>query len=369
MKFIIKRSKAAEAVKTCMSVVTGRHTLPVLSCLLVEAKDGEVRFTATDLDRRIEFRVPAEVKKPGSAALSARLLSSILSKSAGDDVAIDINEKLKTSVKCGDSSFSFPGLPTAEFPAADAMSGGAIVEMPSAEWAAMSGSVAWAASDNEMRYTMMGTHLTEEKGNLALVATNGASLSMAWLQDSSDDAEKYPGVIIPTETMRAIAAITEQAETIHLRIGTEAISVSCGGVTLTSKLIEGNYPQYRQVIPVRDRSRMTVVRVPVREFIEALDRASLVVDTKMPSVILNISEGKMVIAGDNKTSESTSSASLPVTIEGPPVQIALSAPKLQAPFRTWDQQEIEMEIEDGMSPLILRAPGRQFVLMPIRIQA
>lgn len=348
-------------MKMCMAVVTGRTTLPILSCLLVEAKDGEVRFLASDLDRWMECRVPAEVTKAGATALSARILIGIFAK--GDEATVEVDEKLKATIRCGGSTFKFPGLNAKEMPEPESIDGGGFVELASSEWLEASGAVKWAASSDTNRMTICGTYLTEDDNRLKLVATDGSRLSHSITENGS-----FPGTaIVPTDTMNAINLVAGLGDVLRLSVGEGLISAACEGARITSKLIHGDYPNWRQVIPART-SNATTVRIAVKPFLEAIDRASIMIDSKSPGVLLTVTDGRVDISVQKEDSESDSSVE--AMTSGPDAKVYVSGPKLAEPLRNWDADDVEMEIQGEMLPVLIYAPQRsEYVLMPMRFMS
>lgn len=363
MKFAIDRSSAMEAVKLCSAVIRGSSTLPVLSCVLIQAKGEEITFLSSDLDRWIECRVPAKIEKPGTVALNARLLSAILAKGEAPEVSITIDGKLKAQVKCGGSSYSFPGITAAEFPEIPEEPTLESLEMSADDWLSAARSVAWAASNEPTRMTLCGTLVTQQNGNLLLVATDGKRLA----QTLTDTPGMNRDAIIPTDTMKILNSITSTGDVLFFSLGDSMIVATCGTSKVVSKLIEGFYPNYRQVIPNREGQRnLTHIQIPARAFLESIERVSFMVSDGRPGVTISVTEDHTTLSVDG--TDNTSKTSIAAEAKGPNQKLCASAQFLAEPFRNWDADTIEMEIEDSMSPVMLRAGANQYVLMPIRVQ-
>ena len=361
MKFTIKRSDAAEAVKKCMSVAGKGRTLPILSCILIDAKDGEVTMTASDLDRWVICRVPAEVKESGGACLAGRLLSGIFS--SGESASVEVNAKMKAIIDCGGSITRTSALAADEMPAVPNVGAGEGITMDASAWIEAFLNVSWAASTEVGRTNVQGTLIVPDGESLVFVATDGRRLCKT-VADCKGVLES--SISVPADTMAAINSIAGNGGELTIHAVSGMVMASCGNDVITSKLIEEYYPNYKAVIPDYSGQKTTKVRIPSKAFVEKLDRVAMVSTQDSDSVTLDISTGIVAMSAKSKDGDATSS--IEVMVDGNPVVAAFRGGFLGQPFRKWDASEIEMEIIDGMSPMVLTSGDTICVIMPMRVQ-
>jgi len=357
MKFTVKRSAASAAIKKCLAVTNGRMTLPILSCIQISATDGEVVMTATDLDRWIVCRVPAEVSKPGSHCLSGKLLSGIFS--SGDEATVEVDSKLKAAINCGGSKFRFSALKGDEMPEVPSVASKGGLTMTADAWLESSKAVAWAASNDPGRYALNGTLLEQDGETVSFVATDGNRLSKTEVECTGTLAES---IIIPTSTMAMLNIIADNAGDLAITVSENMLKAECGGDLLFSKLVIANYPNYKSVIPRWENEGTTKVKIPVKAFTEKLDQISLLTTDNSPSVRLGISPGTLAMSSGDDAGDASSS--LEVEVDGHSLEIAFSSILLGHPFRRWSADEIEMETLDEKSPGLLRSGSSLYLILP-----
>lgn len=360
MKFTIKNKDAAEALKKCVAVSGVRSTLPILSCVRIEVANGEASIIASDLDRYVLCKIPAEIEKPGAVALSARLLSGILSK--GDESTFEIDAKHKATIKSGGSTFRVAGLRADEFPETPKMKGGTILTMSADEWLQASRAVKWASSTEETRYTMNGVLVTVSDGKLLFVATDGRRLAKSWADFEGGAALSE---IIPSDTIRAIDSLADGGGVLSLQFAEGFVSADCGGDSVISKLIEGQYPNWRQVIPNWTGQKTTRVQMPSKAFVEAIDSVAIVHSKGSSSIKLEVTAKGIDLFAQAENDDASSSAAAEVS--GPGLVIAFATTFLRDPFRNWEDESLEIEMIDPMSPALIRNARSEYVLMPMRV--
>lgn len=359
MKFTIDRSAAHEALKKCIAVSTGKSTLPILSCVLIEAGDGQITLSATDLDTYIACTVPAKVETTGIAALPRKMLFSILSK--GDEVSIEVDAKHKAIIRSGGSVFKISGVNPGEWPDAPKAPDADLVTMDAHDWLSASRAVKWAASTDAARPGLCGTHIHPQDGKLVFVATNGTVLSR-----SVTETEGNISCTLLTQSMDAIDSIADGGGALHLRVSDRIIHAECTGCTVFSKVVDYPYPNYRNVIPDWKGKKTTRIKMPVKAFLESLERVSIVLGGNHLRADLDIAPGSVAITA--KGIEDEASGSVEAEISGPDLSIGLSPSRLSDPFRRWGSEYLELEAMDNMSPMMVRGGSHEFVIMPMKIQ-
>lgn len=252
MKFVADRGTLLPALKRAASVAPRANTIPILGHCLIEARKDRVTIAATDLYRAIVVSLEAEVGTPGRATVDVRLLSQFVAGLAdGGQVEISLADHL-VKVRGGRARASFPALEPGDFPQMTPIGPTASLALEGKAFAAQLGSVGNAQSNEETRYYLNGVYLHRRAAReLVAVATNGHVLARTVLA-VAEDLPEFPGAIVPRETVAELVALAEEAGTIALEISATMLRAEAGDTVLTSKLIDGTFPDYEKVIPPAD---------------------------------------------------------------------------------------------------------------------
>lgn len=358
MKFTIQIKDVSEALKKCSAAQTGRSTLPILSCIKLDADADGLRLTATDLDRWISCKVPAQVTKPGSVALSYRLLAGILTGSGS--ATFDVSDKHKAIICAGSSTYRISGLAGDELPALPDLRKTKTFTIPSEEWLRGSLAVKWAASADPGRMALCGTLMECRDSKVSLVATGGNQLSKTEL---AVDVDFNAEAIIPTSSMTLIDAIATDDGPLAFCIDDSTLAVENGSDIIITKLIEMNYPNFRQVIPDL-REMKTTCTLHAKPFLDSLDRVAIVGTSTSPSAKLDMRDGTISVT---MKADDEATAIQPAEITGEPLLIALNPRLLRNPFRSWDAESLTLQFIDAMSPIVIVNDRNTYVLMPMRV--
>jgi len=367
MKFRISKEKFLEGLQQVQNVVSSRATLPILSNVLLEVKGGHVQMTTTDLDVVVSGRVEAdEVEDAGSTTLPVRRLATIVRELPANDIDVSVNDENAASMRCGNSFFKILGLPADDFPPTPALED--VKEFKLSAQTLRDGlkKVAYAISTDETRYVLNGVYCQFKDSKLTLVATDGRRLAM------TDTDIEFPesmecNVIVPTKAVNELQRLLKEGPDkteIRVRIGAKQIGFEMNNNLLISKLIEGNYPNFRQVIPGAAKYRVSVER---EAFLQAVQRVSLLAQEKSNSVKINFSrEGLEITANSADIGEARES--MAVKYNGPDMAIAFNPEYLMAPFRNLDSDEVHLDLIDEVSPGVVRINTPfLYVLMPMRV--
>lgn len=358
MKFTVQNKTISDALKKCSGAMTGRSTLPILSCIQLEAVEDGLRLTSTDLDRWVICSIPAEVTKPGIAKLSFRLLSQILS--GPGSASIEIDSKNKALITIGDSRFRVQGLAD-EFPAPPEIVSGPKSTISPADWISATASVKWAVFFGEGRDILTGVFLDFLGTSLDLIATDGTQLAKATVPTDGDLTAQ---VVCPAATIEMINSIAAADAPMNFQIRDNLLTVTNGPDVVISKMIEGGYPNYRQVIP-QYGPNITRASINCKTTIEALDKVSIVSkDISTAGVTIDIGEDDIEFS---LKAEDEATSKMMAGIHGKPVKIKVNPRKLRNPLRTWGVESLELEIDDPLSPICIRHESRLYVVMPMRV--
>ncbi|HVZ90580.1 MAG TPA: DNA polymerase III subunit beta, partial [Rhizomicrobium sp.] len=328
MKINVERGAFLKALNHVQSVVERRNTIPILSNVMIEAAKGRLKLTATDLDIEIQETLPADVLRNGAATAPAHMLYDIVRKlPEGAQVQAELltAEGGRLAVSAGSSRFELACLPKEDFPQ---MSAGALphrFRLAADDLKRIIDRTRFAISTEETRFYLNGIYLHAAKDGktsaLRAAATDGHRLARFEL-DMPDGAADIPGVIIPRKTVAELRRLLDDADgAIELSLSDTKIQFNFNGLELTSKLIDGTFPDYQRVIPT---SNDKVLSVESREFAQSVDRVSTISADKTRAVKLNISKDKVTLSVVNPES-GTATEELGATYSASPIEIGFNA--------------------------------------------
>ena len=377
MKLTIERGALLKSLGHVQNVVERRNTIPILSNVLLEAGTNALGLTATDMDLTIIERVPVSVGNGGAATVPAHTLYDIVRKlPEGSQVEIDGGgEGAQATVRAGRSKFSLPTLPREDFPAT---AGGELphrFSVSAKDLRSLIDRSRFAISTEETRYYLNGIylHVVEGKGpdakgtpQLRAVATDGHRLARVEME-MPKGAQGMPGVIVPRKTVAELRKLIEETEEpVEIALSDTRIRFAFDSVTLSSKLIDGNFPDYQRVIPTGNDKTMTVDK---RMFAEAVDRVSTIASEKSRAVKLSLKKNSMVLSASSPENGSASEE-LEISYAGSPIEIGFNARYLLDIAGQLQGTEAEFRLADAASPTLLgdvADTSALYVLMPMRV--
>lgn len=363
MKFSVSKEKLLAGLQTVQNVVSTRTTLPILSNVLLQAANGQVRLTTTDLDVGVSGTIDAQVEKDGGTTLPARRLATIVRELPAAEVQIEVDSKNVATIRCGQSFFKILGLPEEEFPPLPRFEEAKSFTLPQQALRDALKKTSYAISTDETRYVLNGILFSFKENKLTMVATDGRRLAMLDLEVEfarSQEAE----IIVPTKCVTELSRLLGDDGEVKMSIAENQVAFEVGGTLLVSKLIEGNYPNYRQVIPGEAKERITLER---ELFLNAVHRVSLLSSEKSNSVKLVFTKNNIEIAA-NTPDVGEAKESLAVAYKGRDFSIAFNPEFLQAPLRNLTNDEVYLDLIDEMSPGVIKIQSPfLYVLMPMRI--
>lgn len=371
MKFSIERSNLLKTLAHVQGVVERRNTIPILSNVLIEADGNNVAFTATDLDIAVVEHAAAMVHSAGSTTVSAHTLHDIVRKLPdGSEVDIALEEGERLIIKAGRSRFQLACLPREDFPQ---MSEGDLphrFSLMSEELKRLIDKARFAISTEETRYYLNGIYLhvadSDDGPRLRAVATDGHRLAQVE-QDVPEGAAGMPGVIVPRKTVGEIRKLIDEVEgAVKISLSDTKIVFTFNGATVTSKLIDGTFPDYSRVIPVGNDKAL---EMDVRLFAEAVDRVSTISSDKTRSVKLGIMDDTLTLSVNSPDSGSATEE-LAASYEGDALDIGFNSRYLLDILSQIEGETVRVKLADSASPTILKDmldEAALYVLMPMRV--
>jgi DNA polymerase III subunit beta len=373
MKVRISRDELLVGLQRVQGVVEKRNTMPILSNILVEAKADGLDIVATDLEIGMRGLYKATVHEPGSVTLSARKLYEILKELPDGEIELTVGENKWATIQAGKSQFKIVGLPSSDYPALPAIEREGLTPLAGAGLIDLIRKTLFAVGDNDARYILNGLlvslSVTEKKTLLRLVGTDGHRLAVAE-QDlpASKESPKEIKAIIPKKAAQEMRRLLEEGSDGDPLIGfTKNLMIfRKSGLLLTSRLMEGNYPNYQQVIPKDTEKRMTVGK---GEFEGALRRVAVLSRDKTNAVKLTIAPGRMTLFSSNPDfGEATEEFA--AKYNGDTLTTGFNARYLLDALAVCDGESVALQMDTPLSPCLIREPGNMAftcVVMPIKV--
>ncbi len=375
MKATIERATLLRCLSHVQSVVERRNTIPILSNVLIDASDGgNVKVMATDLDLQVvETMAAASVETPGAITVSAHLLFDIARKLPdGSQVSLETADN-RMEVKAGRSRFKLPTLPRDDFPVIVEGDLPTSFEIPARTLAQMIDATRFAISTEETRYYLNGIflHVTDEdEPVLKAAATDGHRLARFTLA-RPDGAQGMPDVIVPRKAVAELRKLLEEAMDGSVLVDLSASKVRFtlsgeGGVVLTSKLIDGTFPDYSRVIPTGNDK---ILKVDPKLFFSGVDRVATIATEKTRAVKMGLEKDRVTLS---VTSPDNGNAAeeLAASYSSDGFEIGFNANYLKDILGQFDSDEIELHLADAGAPTLIRENDESpalYVLMPMRV--
>lgn len=372
MKATLERQTLLRSLSHVHRVVERRNTIPILSNVLIRAHGSQLDLKATDLDLEVVESADAMVERAGATTVPAHLLYEIVRKLPdGTQVVLDAPaDGSQMNLSAGKSSFSLQMLPESDFPDITAGTFTHTFKISGAELKRLIDRTQFAISNEETRYYLNGIYVhTIEEGsdiNLRAVATDGHRLAQAEMK-APHGSETIPGVIVPRKAVGEIQRLLEDPEKeISVELSDSKIRLTVGPVILTSKLIDGTFPDYERVIPRGNDKELQVDR---DIFKEAVDRVSTVSSERGRAVKLALTDGQMILTVNNPDSGSATEE-LAVEYDAGDIEIGFNSRYLLDITNQLDAETATFLLADPGSPTLIRDPQDKnalYVLMPMRV--
>ncbi len=372
MRLLIEKSALVKALQHVTSVVERRNTIPILANVSLRAENDALHLKATDLDIEVTETAKAETTVAGGTTVAAHTLHDIVRK-LPEGAQIELVSKAdegRLAITAGSSRFLLACLPADDFPelGLDGMSHH--FELPASELARLLEKTRFAISTDETRYYLNGIYFhaieTPDGAFLRAVATDGHRLARMDVA-LPDGAAGMPGIILPRKTVQELAKLlADYTDNVSVDLSANKIRFTAGDIVLTSKLIDGTFPDYQRVIP---QNNDKIMQIGNAGFTSAVDRVSTLSSEKGRAVKLNIADGKLVLSVNNPESGSATEE-LELDYSGEPLEIGFNARYLLDIAAQFDGDRAVFELSDPSAPTVLHDENDTtalYVLMPMRV--
>jgi len=372
MKLTIERSLFLKSLSHAQSVVERANTIPILGNVMLEASDGRLRLTATDLELGAVETVNAEASG-GGTTLPAQVLYDIARK-LPDGAQVELEAEAggdRIKLRCGRSTFTLSTLPTEEFPELSKAEFGCHFALGAEDLRGLIDRTGFAASTEETRYYLNGIylHTTEHEGVpvLRAVATDGHRLARVEIPRPAGAEHMPGGAIVPRKAVQELRKLLETAEAqVSVSLSETGIRFVVGSVELTSKLIDGTYPDYERVIPTGNDKRLEVESDALAE---AVDRISTISSERTRAIKLAIDANRIQLSASDPT-YGKAMEEIDVRFDGAPMEIGFNARYLLEILRRIDGGMAALDLADPAAPTLVRDmtdSSALYVLMPMRV--
>ena len=367
MKATIERVTLLKSLSHVQSVVERRNTIPILSNVLMEAKeDGSLRLMATDLDLQVDESIPCNVEQAGATTLSAHTLFDIVRKlPEGSQVELTAADG-KMQVNAGRSRFNLSTLPRDDFPVIAEGDLPTKFELPAASLREIIEKTRFAISSEETRYYLMGIffHVVDEQ--LRAAATDGHRLARITIA-KPDGADGMPDIIVPRKCIHELYRLLEEVEgTVEISLSPTKIRFGLGSAVLTSKLIDGTFPDYNRVIPTGNDK---LLKLDPKSFAAGVDRVSTIASEKTRAVKMSVERDKITLSVTSPEN-GLATEEIPADYGSDGLEIGFNAKYLLDILGEIDGDTVEVHLADAAAPTLLRENDKSnalYVLMPMRV--
>lgn len=366
MRFSIPQPQFLKHLQLVERAVNERSPLPILANVLLETRNQDLCFTATDLDLGVQCRFPlTQPIEQGAVALPARKLTTIIRELPDEVVMVEAKKNHTATLSCGTTSFRLPGLPAEDFPILPATHDGATATLPQGALKALVEQTAYAMSLEETRFILNGALFAAEKSTLTMVATDGRRLAVSSATLSEPTRQPFQAVI-PSKTVRELGRVlsTEEMDAVAITmLKDNQLAFRFGSVTVITRLLEGQFPPYEKVIPAPSKHVLTC---QLQALASAVRRVSLMTTAASQAVVFEVGPERLIVS---KESAELGSAreEIPAAFPGEPMTIAFNPEFWLDVFKVLSGDELRLELSGPERPAAIRHPGLTYVVLPMKL--
>jgi DNA polymerase-3 subunit beta len=365
MKLTATREEILGPVQNVIGVVERRQTMPVLSNVLLSARNGKLAVTGTDLEVELVSAIALTVQTPGDITVPGRKLLDIL-RALPESVTVTLTvEGDRLVVRAGRSRFTLSTLPAAEFPLVEEINAQQVLRLPQAEFRKLIEKTHFSMAQQDVRYYLNGMLLESEGGRLRAVSTDGHRLALC----EANLAERVTGkqqVILPRKGVLELQRMLGESGDMELSVGTNHVRCQIGEIRFTSKLIDGRFPEYNRVIPQNANRIIDADRGTLRQ---SLQRTAILSNEKYRGIRLNIKPGVLTLQAHNPEQEEAEDQ-IEVTYAGEEIEIGFNVTYLLDALSAIDTERVNIALTDANSSCLITAAtadGARYVVMPMRL--
>ncbi|QCX33588.1 DNA polymerase III subunit beta [Caloramator sp. E03] len=363
MWFTCEKELLENAINTVQRAASNKTTYPILEGILIKAKDNKVILTATDLDLGIETYINANINKNGATVLNSKLLAELIRKLPNDMISMKMEEN-NILIKCQKSEFTLIGSNPEEFPSLPSINENIMYELSQDLLKNMIRQTIFAIAPDETRPILTGILFEIKDGTLNFVALDGYRLAL-----KSENIGSYENIsaVIPGKTLSEISKILEPTDdTVKITFTPNHILFTLDNTKIISRLLDGEFINYRQIVPDEYKLR---VKVKTGELLDSIERASLLArEGKTNLIKFDISQDKMIITSNSQIGKVYEEVD--VELEGDEIKIAFNSKYFLDVLRVIDSEEIYLEFTTNVSPCVVKKCDSNnyiYLVLPVRL--
>ncbi len=365
MKFTAAREALLKPLQAVIGVVERRQTMPILSNVLIIAKEGRLAVTATDLEVELVAEADIDAESDGEITVSGRKLLDICKAlPEGSEISVSLSGE-KLSVRGGRSKFNLVTLPAAEFPVVEDIKAGQTITVSQASLGRLIEKTHFSMAQQDVRYYLNGMLLEAGGQHLRAVATDGHRLSLCQAELPGENLDDQQ-VIVPRKGVLELQRLMNGEGDLNIELGANHIRIQLDGIRFTSKLIDGRFPEYDRVIPKESANELKADRT---EFKGALQRTAILSNEKYRGIRLVIRDSGVVLQAHNPEQEEAEEE-LGVEYTGEDIEIGFNVNYLLDALNAVEGDDVTLSVQDSNSSCLIRQPGNEdctFVVMPMRL--
>lgn len=362
MRFTIDKNNFIKGIQVVHNIISSKANLPILSYLALEAREKTIYLTATDLDIGITCEIPADIGESGKIVMPAKKTGDIIREFPENTININAAKNNLISIESKKCQFKLMGLPYEEFPKLPKLTNQEVIKLNQDDLQQMLSLVAFAVSNDETRYTLNGVLLKIQDNDLSLVATDGRRLA-CYQKKINQNLNKSIEIIIPIKAIHEINRNLSEEGEVLLGVGTNQVLLDFGKIQIISRLIEGEFPDYRQIIPAPSTNKIKINR---EQFLLATKRAALLTTLDYQAMKLEVFKNKLVVSKSTPdVGESREEVGCEYT--GKNTIIGFNPNYLIDVLKNLNDETIELEITDSEKPGIIRSNGYIYIILPIKL--
>ncbi|MBL7151029.1 MAG: DNA polymerase III subunit beta [Candidatus Omnitrophica bacterium] len=362
MKIVVEKEILLNGIQTVQNIITAKSALPILLNILIETQQGKLRLTATDLDVGINCVIPVDVQEAGAITVPAKRFSDIIKELPSENINLTTKKNNSVIIEAESCQFKIMGLARDEFPKLPEFKDKEVVRLEQGVLKEILRLVSFAASMDETRYILNGILFKVSKNNLTLVATDGKRLAIIEKR-IHQEANKEVSIIVPIKTIHELNRNLKDEGDLSLMLGSNQVLFDMGDVIIISRLIEGEFPDYQQVIPPPSNNKIMINR---SQFMLAVKRAALLSTPDYQAVKLEVFKNKLVVS-KSTPDIGESREEVPVDYQGKEMVVGFNPNYLVDVLKNINQEEVGFELTDSEKPGVIRVDGYVYIVLPMRL--
>lgn len=368
MKFSCNTEMLSQNCQNVQRAVSSKTSIPAVECIYIKADNGALTLTGYDLELGIYTSIPAKIEEAGGILINARVLCDILKRLPGEHVSIESDERQMANITSGEAKYSIMGMSPEEYPELPSVTGGLPVNIPQGVIKEMVRQTIFAVAVNDTsKIVHTGIKFDIEERLISLIAVDGFRLAIR--KEAIDYEGEHLSFVVPAKTMsEVVKLIDDENSMMSIGVGKRHIEFETNGYRVVSRLLEGDFLNYKTAIPA---SSTTTVKINTKLMIESIERTSLIISDKLTSPVRCLFNDNTVKISSS-TTIGTATDKITAEISGDAVEIGFNNRFLLDALKVSDTDEVKIELNGGVSPIIILPPEGDsfiFLILPVRLKA